>query len=184
MEATGELQLEGDLSSHTKIRMEAPSMISSFAWNGKPMKATLSSDGLWKAALAGPDANSFPTTPEISNWRWSDSLPEIQFDFDDSDWIVGDHLTTTNPNQPYDGYTGQYVLYLQDYGYAVGNAILRGRFNATGKEYGFMCSISAGTGGAAAFWVSNLVVISIAEISSTVDIPALLWLTAPKVPKM
>jgi hypothetical protein len=157
MEATGELQLEGDLSSHTKIRVEAPSMISSFAWNGKLIEATLGSDGLWKASLAGPDATALPATPEISNWRWADSLPEIQSDFDDSDWVVADHLTTTNPNQPYVGYAGQYVLYLQDYGYAVGNTILRGHFNATGKEQGFMCSVSAGTGGAAAFRVSTLV---------------------------
>lgn len=93
--------------------------------------------------------------PQIKGWKWTDFLPELDNDFEDSGWVTADNETTYNPIQPYSGYSGQYVLYLQDYGYAVGNTLLRGHFTGTGRETGFAVSVSAGTGGAAAFWVSS-----------------------------
>lgn len=109
---------------------------------------------LWSVTLPGPKIPS--EVPEITDWRWSDSLPELLESFDDSTWTTADHLSTSNPNRPYPGYTGRYVLYLQQYGYAVGNTLLRGHFIGTGDESGIAASISAGTGGAAALWVSGL----------------------------
>lgn len=124
-----------------------------FTWNDVPIHAVQGINLLWAATLAGPSVNI--SAPAITQWKWRDSLPEIADGFDDSQWVTADHVTTSNPNQPYPAYNGKYVLYLPDYGFAVGNTILRGYFTSSGgNETGLGVSVSAGTGGAAAFWVS------------------------------
>lgn len=85
----------------------------------------------------------------------ADSLPEISTDFDDSNWTIADKTETNNPNVGYDGYSGKYILYMQDYGYYVGNTLLRGHFNGTGTETGFNVSLSPGTNGAGAVWLNG-----------------------------
>jgi hypothetical protein len=157
--------LEGDLSTETPINILAPISTRRFKWNGKYIYPVLKSNMLWSVVLPGPKAIS--EAPNITNWKWADSLPELSESFDDTRWSTADRLYTTNPNRPYPEYTGKYVLFLQDYGYAVGNTILRGHFTASGRETGFEASVSAGTGGAAAFWVSRHVMLKLKIVEWT-----------------
>jgi hypothetical protein len=59
-----------------------------------------------------------------------------------------------NPNVVYPDYTGIYNLYMQDYGFLVGSSLFRGHFVGTGNETGIDLSLSPGTNGAGAVWVS------------------------------
>lgn len=66
---------------------------------------------------------------------------------------MANQTTTNNTYKPYSNYEGQYVLYGQNYEFAIGAAIWRGRFNATGRETAFNVSLSAGSNGVGAFYV-------------------------------
>ncbi len=70
---------------------------------------------------------------------------------------IGLDTFTNNTNKPFDpDYTGRYVLYGQNYEFAIGSMIWRGHFEATGKETGMNISLSAGPFGVGAFYVSML----------------------------
>lgn len=150
------LHLRGDLNQTTELLIGAPSRFTSFTWNDKPIVAVQGANLLWSSTLSGPiSANGTITSPQITGWKWKDSLPEVQTAFDDSAWVTANLTSTSNPNKPYPGYNGKYVLYLPEYGFAVGSTVIRGHFVGTGNETGLNVSVSAGTGGAAAFWVSS-----------------------------
>lgn len=147
------IHLEGDLTGTTQLYIAAAMAVKNFTWNGEPILPVQGANLLWSIVLPGPDLP--PAAPQLTNWRWADSLPERANEFDDSQWVTANHDTTFNPNQPYPGYNGKYVLYLEDYGFAVGSTLLRGHFASTGSETGLDVSVSTGTGGAASFWVSR-----------------------------
>ncbi|ORY24136.1 glycoside hydrolase superfamily [Naematelia encephala] len=147
------LALSGDLNATTHIYIAAPSSYTSFSWNNASIKPKSVIPGLWSLELPGPV--NIPEVPEIVGWKWRDSLPEITPEYDDSAWVIANHTTTPNPNQPYPGYSGKYVLYGMDYGYAVGNTIWRGHFLGTGHETGLNISLSPGAAGAGAVWING-----------------------------
>lgn len=149
------LHIVGDTNQTTQILIAAPMRFKGFTWNNVSIPAVQGLNLLWATTLPGPPQRNSIAAPSITEWKWRDSLPEISGTYDDSAWVTADRQSSTNPNQPYANYTGKYMLYLPEYGFAVGNTILRGSFTGTGQETGFAASVSAGTGGAAAFWVSS-----------------------------
>lgn len=62
----------------------------------------------------------------LGPWKYQDSLPEIDVDFDDSDWLVAGNSTTNSHLKPYFG-DGP-VLYACDYGFCEGAVLWRGSF--------------------------------------------------------
>ena len=54
------------------------------------------------------------TLPEIGDWKFADSLPEIRPGFSDALWTIASHTTTNCPRKPY--YGDGRVLYGCDYG--------------------------------------------------------------------
>ena len=52
--------------------------------------------------------------PELTGWKYKDSLPEIKTDFDDAEWIVAEKTSTNINVKPRFG-DGR-VLYGCDYG--------------------------------------------------------------------
>ena len=145
------LNLQGDLNTTTTVYIVAPPSFTSFTWNNATITPTLTSTGLLSISLPGP--TSIPSAPAIIGWKWKDSLPEIGYGYDDSGWVVANDTTTNNTNVPFPEYNGKYVLYGQNYGYAIGSFVLRGRWMASGEETGLNVSLSAGTFGCGAFYV-------------------------------
>jgi hypothetical protein len=60
-----------------------------------------------------------------------------------------------NPFKPYANFSGQSVLYGQDYNYHQGNLLFRGHFYGTGKEKAFSVSLSPGRFGAGSVWLNG-----------------------------
>jgi len=145
------LDLSGDTNSTTSLEIHAADAFTSFTWNNSPLSVIQGADGIWRGEIDGPPTLS---PSQITNWTYADSLPEIAPDFDDSTWVVANRTFTVNPNIVYPDYTGQYNLYMQDYGFFVGSSLFRGHFMGTGNETGIDLSLSAGTNGAGAVWVS------------------------------
>ena len=40
------------------------------------------------------------TVPKLTNWKFADSLPEVQSGFSDEKWVVADHTTTNITAKP------------------------------------------------------------------------------------
>jgi hypothetical protein len=55
--------------------------------------------------------------PQLSGWRYANSLPEIGVGFNDAGWIVADHTETNVPEKMW--YGDGRVLYGCDYGLCV-----------------------------------------------------------------
>lgn len=92
----------------------------------------LPANALWgtlTARLAGPVVAQLPA---LTDWKFQFESFERNADFDDSRWVVANHLTTNNPNAP----GSLPVLYEDDYGFHHGDVWYWGRFSATGQETG------------------------------------------------
>lgn len=75
-------------------------------------------------------------------WKYIDSLPELQQSYDDSAWIIANHNTTNNTvallKTPVS-------LYSSDYGFHTGSLLYRGHFVANSLEKSFNIQTQGGT---------------------------------------
>jgi hypothetical protein len=92
--------------------------------------------------------------PELSklDWKYVDSLPELQPGYDDSDWLVADKKTTNNTNWPL---MTPESLYASDYGYHTGSLIYRGQFTARGNETSLLISTQGGLAFGSSVWLNG-----------------------------
>lgn len=107
---SGELSLRGDLNQTTQLTVIAPDEVRTITWNGIRVSMT-------QASFSTDDTGSFKTSiltgnlpkriqptnveiPSLSNWKFGDSLPEIQPGFDDSRWIIANHTSTNIVPKP------------------------------------------------------------------------------------
>jgi beta-galactosidase len=100
--------------------------------------------------LKDPSVN-IPSLGDLK-WKYFDSLPEIQADYDDSAWTVADHTLTNNT---YQMLITPVSLYASDYGYHAGMLVYRGHFNATGYETTLSLWTQGGSGFASAVWLDD-----------------------------
>jgi hypothetical protein len=108
------LHLTGDLNRTTSIEVigGAPATCSSITFNRKQLSVSRTSLGTIKATVPyNPPKFTVPTLKELE-WKYLDSLPEIQHDYDDSKWTDADLTSTNNPRN----LTTPTSLYASDYG--------------------------------------------------------------------
>ncbi|ESK91113.1 glycoside hydrolase family 35 protein [Moniliophthora roreri MCA 2997] len=159
---SGELALRGDLNvtegaGDVMLSVIAPKSVSSISWNGQSVSFTTFSEpsSIITAIIPGP-ANPHVTgitIPQLSEWKSSDSLPEIRADFDDSSWVEANHTTTNIPAMLYgDGR----VLYPCDYGFCENIVLYRGHFNGTADTKSVNLSINGGEAFAASVWLNDV----------------------------
>jgi hypothetical protein len=115
----GALALHGDLNESVTLRVIGPPQMKAVTWNGEVVaRNDIATSNLshFSGTFVGRLTFSEPkvTVPALSKWKFSDSLPEIQATFDDSSWIVANHVTTNIPLKPY--YGDERILYGCDYG--------------------------------------------------------------------
>ncbi|KAH9009703.1 glycoside hydrolase family 35 protein [Lactarius pseudohatsudake] len=156
--ADGTLALYGDLNASVTLQVIGPPQMKAVTWNGKIVARnnTATSDlSRFSGTFIGHLTFSNPkiTAPALTQWKFSDSLPEIQATFDDSSWIVANHTTTNVPFKPY--YGDGRVLYGCDYGFCENIVLWRGHFDATGHERSVNLSINGGEAFAASVWLNS-----------------------------
>lgn len=86
------------------------------------------------------------------DWKYIDTLPEIQSGYDDSGWPVGDHAFTNNTHI---GFYTPVSLYAGDYGFHAGTNVYRGHFNATGSEASFALLVAGGYAFSTSLWLGD-----------------------------
>ncbi|OAX38873.1 glycoside hydrolase family 35 protein [Rhizopogon vinicolor AM-OR11-026] len=152
------LALRGDLNEGVRLTVIAPDDVKTVTWNGIPISAdvaassNLTAQGGFSAQLQ-PSATAF-APPALTNWRYADSLPEIQSRFSDAGWTLADHTATNIPFKPY--YGDGRVLYGCDYEYCENIVLWRGHFNATESTKSVNLCINGGEAFAATIWVNDV----------------------------
>jgi hypothetical protein len=148
------LALTGDLNATTPIEVlgGAPSSLSALTFNGKEVDFTISDEGTVSANIDLPKLNV--TIPQLNEleWKYVDSLPEIQPGYDDSDWTVADLGKTYNSLRPLDTPVS---LYSSDYGYHTGTLFFRGTFTAIGNETSFDLTTQGGSAFGSSAWIGD-----------------------------
>ncbi|KAG7291830.1 hypothetical protein NEMBOFW57_001851 [Staphylotrichum longicolle] len=123
--------------------------------NGDAVSHTVSDDtGSWVVRIDfEPPAIPLPDLAALE-WRYLDSLPELQPSYSDSAWPRAD-LTTTNNTYLQSPLTPT-SLYASDYGFHAGGALLfRGHFTATGAETGLTLHTQGGRAFASAAFLDG-----------------------------
>lgn len=160
------LYLTGDLNTTSTLEIIAGLPGSNnLYFNGAKIAGVKSANGRLSATLT----YSEPTIdmPDLSSleWKYIDSLPEIQSayddddDYDDSAWTSADHYITTNDAR--DDWGTVFTLKTPtslvagDYGYHTGSLIYRGHFTASGNESSLYLSTQGGSGFGHSVWVNS-----------------------------
>ena len=152
---TGEtLALTGDVNATTPVEVigGASSGLPKLTFNGKDLDFEVSKEGFLTANIDFPKLNlDIPQLSELE-WKYVDSLPEIQSSYDDSEWTVADLKETYNSLRPLNTPVS---LYSSDYGYHTGTLLFRGTFTATGNESSFYLSTQGGSAFGSSAWVGD-----------------------------
>ncbi|KAJ4320159.1 hypothetical protein N0V94_003520 [Neodidymelliopsis sp. IMI 364377] len=147
------LALTGDLNATTLVEViGAPSSVSKFTFNGKDVSVETSKAGALSGTVEFPKADiSIPNLNELE-WKYIDTLPEIQANYDDSKWKVADLKKTYNSLRPL---TTPVSLYSSDYGFHTGTLLYRGTFKATGNETTFYAWTQGGSAFGSSIWIGD-----------------------------
>ncbi|KAJ3543307.1 hypothetical protein NM688_g5870 [Phlebia brevispora] len=151
---SGELAIRGDLNASVPLTLIIPDSVSSVSWNGEQVDITRVQNvpGLWTGQLTLKANASAINIPTLANWKFKDSLPEVQPTFDDSIWTTADH-TKTNLPAPLFG-DGR-VLYGCDYGFCENTVLWRGHFRGSPSTTSVNLTINGGTAFAASVWIND-----------------------------
>ncbi|KAJ7174237.1 glycoside hydrolase family 35 protein [Mycena crocata] len=160
LEAGGRrLALSGDLREEVRLTVIAPRSVRQITWNGMDIgggdfAGTGFGRGFFTADLAPRIGLAALRVPELSGWRFRDSLPEIEKGFDDDGWVVANRTETNVPEKMW--YGDGRVLYGCDYGFCENVVLWRGHFNASGTEKSVNLSINGGQAFAASVWLNDV----------------------------
>ncbi|KAI4861433.1 glycoside hydrolase family 35 protein [Hypoxylon rubiginosum] len=154
------LRLTGDINSTTDIELiyEPTGKIKAMSFNGEALRAKRNEAGKLTARLdfevpeiALPDFTSL-------EWKYVDSLPEIQAGYDDSGWVSCENPSTNNPQPP----RTPTSLYASDYGFHGGSLLYRGHFTAAAadEELSLFLNVTGGDGFGYSLWLDGAFVAS------------------------
>ncbi|KAJ7231397.1 glycoside hydrolase family 35 protein [Mycena haematopus] len=149
------LALRGDLKEGVRLTVIGPHVVRSITWNGLDIGGgDLMASGVSVYDLDPRVALAAVRVPELTGWRYMDSLPEIGVGFEDAWWTVADHTETNVPEKM--RYGDGRVLYGCDYGFCENVVLWRGHFNASGEEKSVNLSINGGEAFAASVWLNDV----------------------------
>ena len=92
------LALRGDLNASVPLTVIAPPAVREVTWNGARVDVRVGGGGAFLTGrLEESAAVREVRVPNLTGWKFADSLPEIRGGFDDGGWAVA-NKTTTNIN--------------------------------------------------------------------------------------
>ncbi|KAI0738816.1 glycoside hydrolase superfamily [Daedaleopsis nitida] len=163
----GTLALRGDLNASVPLTIIAPPSVTSVTWNGEGVRVQNHGRGVLSGRLVKRANVRDVNVPELKGWKFADSLPEIQSDFDDSTWTVANKTKTNISHKPEFG-DGR-VLYGCDYGFCENTVLWRGHFTASGSETSVNLTIYGGTSFASSVWINDYFIQTVTSSSDHVN---------------
>lgn len=113
------LAIRGDLYEGVRLIVIAPETVNAVTWNGIPVgadvaaAAAITQQGGFSTQISPSVSATGVVAPQLTNWMYANSLPEIESDFSDASWTIANHTETNIPFKPY--YGDGRVLYGCDY---------------------------------------------------------------------
>ncbi|KAF4413711.1 putative beta-galactosidase E [Colletotrichum fructicola] len=146
------LHLTGDLNETTTLEvLGGVPENACLTFNGQTLEPLRQTGGRIEADISfhTPDL----ALPDLHSLKWhsTNSLPEIQPDYDDSAWTPASLTESNNPRN----FTTPTSLYCSDYGYHGGSLIYRGHFTASGAESLFNITTSGGQAYGHSVWLDS-----------------------------
>jgi len=159
------LSLTGDLNATTSLEIivGAPANLLKLNFNG--ISTTFKQNGNGVVSTILTYVAPQPVIPALANldWKYIDSLPEIQNSYDDSAWTNANQAFTLNPDFNLSTPTS---LFASDYGYNTGTLLYRGHFVATGSESSIFLYTQGGTAFGMSAWLNSTYIGSWAGVST------------------
>jgi beta-galactosidase GanA len=151
------LNLTGDTSAATTMRVWAPGRVQDVTWNGQDVgQAASGAEGkhlaLATAQLPGPAPITLPDL-SATKWRFAPESPEAQPSFDDSGWQVADKTTTNSTTKPP---AGQPVLTADDYGFHQGDVWYRASYSGASAATTVTMRYGGGGAGMLQAWLDGV----------------------------
>ncbi|KAI0385148.1 glycoside hydrolase family 35 protein [Hypomontagnella monticulosa] len=147
------LRLTGDINATTDVELihEPTGKVKGFSFNDKALCAKRNEAGNLVATLdfQAPEI-VFPNFASLE-WKYIDSLPEIQNSYDDSRWVTCENPSTNNPQSMITPTS----LYASDYGFHSGSLIYRGHFTANGAEPSLFINVTGGNDFGYSLWLNE-----------------------------
>ncbi|KAI0847619.1 glycoside hydrolase family 35 protein [Daldinia vernicosa] len=148
----GVLSLSADFNRSTTVEViGAPQNTTVLNINGKATDFKVEDGRIVTTIQYSVPALDLPALSGLP-WKYVDSLPEIQTDYDDSTWLAADHQSTNNSYQTLQTPTS---LFASDYGFNTGVLLFRGHFTAKGTEKSFKIKTQGGTAYGHSVWLNN-----------------------------
>ncbi|KAL5116547.1 hypothetical protein ACEQ8H_005543 [Pleosporales sp. CAS-2024a] len=147
------LALTGDVNATTPIEiLGGAANVTKVTFNGQNLDFETTKEGVLSATVELPTSNIAVPQLETLDWKYIDSLPEIQSNYDDSAWVAADLAKTYNSLRPLNTPVS---LYSSDYGFHTGTLLFRGTFTATGNETTFFLSTQGGSAFGSSAWIGS-----------------------------
>lgn len=148
------LSLTGDLNATTPLEViGAPSPVDRIEFNGVELA---SQPTAYRTILATVDfVPPHFRLPDLNSleWKFIDSLPEIQGTYDDSAWVSATNTYTNNTTIM--NLTTPTSLFASDYGFNTASVIYRGHFIANGLETNISIMTQGGDGFGHSIWLNS-----------------------------
>ena len=148
-----QLHITADLNATTTLEViGVPKAANSLYVNGQEVSYEVDLNGIWSATVKYQEPQLKLPDLEKVGWKYIDSLPEIQDNYDDSAWPLANLTQTANNENPLNTPTS---LYGADYGFNTGYLIYRGRFTANGNESTLMLHTQGGSAFGTSIWLNT-----------------------------
>ncbi|KAI9316747.1 beta galactosidase [Dichotomocladium elegans] len=145
------VHFKGDIDETTAIEVVVPTTVKRFTWNGRDLKLKPNDYGTWTGSLTFIEPEmTIPDLGEVE-WNYSEASPEIQPDFDHSNWITATKQKTNSITLP----QSWPILYADDYGFHTGCIWFRGTFNGSSQITGFNLTAVSGAASAWVVWLNG-----------------------------
>ena len=147
------LSLVGDFNATTDIEVigGAPDNMGALNINGQSTEFTQDKYGVATATVEFNPNISVPSLSDL-DWKYIDSLPEIQPGYDDSMWPEADLAETKNDKVRLLTPTS---LFGSDYGFVTGALLFRGYFTANGDESSLFLETQGGSAFGNSIWING-----------------------------
>lgn len=147
------LHLWGDVNQTTTVEVIAAPLTSGAAlyFNGQQVHDAQFVENRLTGTITYSDPEIILPDFTVADWKYVDSLPEVEVDYDDQLWTLLDKTTTNNTR----ALTTPTSLYASDYGFHSGSLIYRGHFKATGNETSLFLSVSGGNAFSHSVWMNS-----------------------------
>ncbi|KAF7173165.1 hypothetical protein CNMCM5623_005384 [Aspergillus felis] len=161
------LYLTADFNATTPVEViGAPSSARDLYINGQKTQFKTDKNGIWSTEVKYSAPNIKIPSLKNLDWKYLDTLPEVQSTYDDSAWPAANLDTTPNTLRPL---TTPKSLYSSDYGFHTGYLIYRGHFVADGSETTFDVRTQGGSAFGSSVWLNGTFVGSWTGLNANAD---------------